>query len=153
MPPSSGCKVDAVLKTIGDRWSLGILHVLSAGPRRTLELHRSFAGLSTKTLAARLKKMERHGIIVRVSYRESPPRVEYSLTEMGLELLPVIDAVAAAWSVFAFDDKGSSSCAACSDIGRAASDRRVEINRDQQSQQDQGVPVTSSRKKTDVTLL
>ncbi|MGH9765716.1 MAG: winged helix-turn-helix transcriptional regulator, partial [Blastocatellia bacterium] len=115
------------------------------------ELHRSFAGLSTKTLAARLKKMELHGIIIRVSYRESPPRVEYSLTEMGVELLPVIDAVAAAWNVFAFDDKGSASCSACADQSRVTLTQSVEsFNRERQ---DQGAPVTPAKKKTDVTLL
>jgi DNA-binding HxlR family transcriptional regulator len=153
MPSSGECRVDSVLKTIGDRWSLGILHALSAGPRRTLELHRAFKGLSTKTLAARLKKLERDGIVIRVSYHESPPRVEYSLTEKGMKLLPVIDAVAAVWNVFGFADNSTTSCRACAEAQSIRTNRAADsTDHGQQSQQDRGIaPI--AKKKNDVTLL
>jgi DNA-binding HxlR family transcriptional regulator len=91
MPPNRGCHLDVMLTQIGDRWSLGILHNLTAGPMRTLELHAAFTGLSTRTLAERLKRLEANGLILRKSFPESPPRVEYALTERGRELAPVLD--------------------------------------------------------------
>jgi DNA-binding HxlR family transcriptional regulator len=87
------CRVDSLLKLIGDRWSLGIIHELSVGPRRTLELHSAFIGLSTKTLSDRLKKLEKNGVIRRFAYPEAPPRVEYALTDRGRSLLPIIHAI------------------------------------------------------------
>lgn len=109
---SQVCKVDLLLRLIGDRWSLGIIHELSLGPRRTLELHSAFTGLSTKTLSDRLKKLEKNGVVKRFAYPEAPPRVEYALTERGRGLLPVIHAIseaAARWKEF-----GSiSDCPAC----------------------------------------
>ena len=90
MPAQASCAVDSALKVVGDRWTLAIIHELSLGPRRTVELHRGFKGLSTKTLLARLRKMERAGLVSRHSFSESPPRVEYSLTDRGRSLLPVL---------------------------------------------------------------
>lgn len=79
--PGRSCKIDGVLDFISEPWTLAVIHQLTVGPRRTLELFSSFAGLSTKTLGARLKKLERGGIVARKSFSETPPRVEYSLTE------------------------------------------------------------------------
>src|SRR5215471_9996369 len=94
MAEGTACLVDAVLKLIGDRWTLCLIHELSKGPRRTLELHSAFRGLSTKTLSDRLKNLRKNGLVSRISYPESPPRVEYSLTEKGSELLPLFHFIA-----------------------------------------------------------
>jgi len=83
-----------VLKTadiISGKWTLLILRDLSNGINRFSALERSLVGISPKTLSERLKSLERAGIITRKSYAEVPPRVEYSLTEMGIDLIPLID--------------------------------------------------------------
>jgi DNA-binding HxlR family transcriptional regulator len=98
MPSNRPCRLDPILNLIGDRWTLGILHNLSAGPRRTLELHAAFTGLSTRTLAQRLKSLESNGLIVRTLFRESPPRVEYSLTDRAQELVPLLRMIGEAGS-------------------------------------------------------
>src|SRR5260370_39401898 len=101
------CLVDAVLKLIGDRWTLSLIHELSKGPRRTLELHTAFSGLSTKTLSDRLKNLQRSGLVSRKSDPQTPPRVEYSLTEKGSELLPLFHVLARAglrWGIGSEDN-------------------------------------------------
>jgi DNA-binding HxlR family transcriptional regulator len=87
-------EVCPVLKTadiISGKWTILILRDLSEGINRFSALERSLAGISPKTLSERLKGLERAGIITRKSYAEVPPRVEYSLTEMGRDLIPLID--------------------------------------------------------------
>jgi DNA-binding HxlR family transcriptional regulator len=83
-----------VLKTayiISGKWTLLILRDLSKGINRFSSLERSLAGISPKTLSERLKGLEKAGIVNRKSYAEVPPRVEYSLTEMGLDLIPLLE--------------------------------------------------------------
>jgi DNA-binding HxlR family transcriptional regulator len=83
-----------VLKTadiISGKWTLLVLRDLSDGINRFSALERSLKGISPKTLSERLKTLERAGIITRTSYPEVPPRVEYSLTEMGADLIPLVD--------------------------------------------------------------
>src|SRR5215213_1750078 len=94
MRSSSSCRLSPILTAIGDHWTLGIIHELSAGPRRTLDLFGAFTGLSTKTLTARLKALRSSGLVERRSFPETPPRVEYSLTDKGREALPVLRALA-----------------------------------------------------------
>jgi DNA-binding HxlR family transcriptional regulator len=82
-----------VLKTadiISGKWTLLILRDLSKGINRFSALERSLAGISPKTLSERLKGLEMAGIITRRSFAEVPPRVEYTLTEMGWDLIPLI---------------------------------------------------------------
>ena len=66
------------------------MHDLSEGPRRFSELEHSCAGISPRTLSERLRALEDEGLVERRSYAESPPRVEYELTEKGGALLPII---------------------------------------------------------------
>jgi DNA-binding HxlR family transcriptional regulator len=83
-----------VLKTadiISGKWTLLILRDLSNGINRFSALERSLAGISPKTLSERLKGLEQAGIVTRKSYAEVPPRVEYTLTEMGWDLIPLIE--------------------------------------------------------------
>ena len=83
-----------VLKTadiISGKWTLLILRDLSKGINRFSVLERSLAGISPKTLSERLKGLREAGIVTRKSYPEVPPRVEYTLTAMGWDLIPLID--------------------------------------------------------------
>ena len=152
MPSSAPCKIDAVLDFISDPWTLAVIHQLSIGPRRTVELYNSFAGLSTKTLGARLKKLERGAIVARKSFGESPPRVEYSLTEKGRALLRVLDAVrevAREWdSEGNSEDVDSALCRACEVTSE--SDLRMQAS---EQGPDHAPAPQKLRKRTDVTLL
>jgi DNA-binding HxlR family transcriptional regulator len=83
-----------VLKTadiISGKWTLLVLRDLAEGINRFSALERSLQGISPKTLSERLKSLEKAGVITRKSYPEVPPRVEYSLTARGLDLIPLID--------------------------------------------------------------
>src|ERR671921_680882 len=90
---STSCAVAASAEIIGAKWTALLVHDLSEGPRRFTELEHSCAGISPRTLAERLRALEQEGILLRRSYPESPPRVEYELTDKGEALLPVIDAM------------------------------------------------------------
>jgi DNA-binding HxlR family transcriptional regulator len=90
---STTCSVAACAAIIGAKWTALLVHDLSEGPRRFSELEHSCAGISPRTLSERLRVLEDEEIIVRRSYPESPPRVEYALTEKGTALLPIIDAM------------------------------------------------------------
>ena len=87
------CAVAATSEIIGAKWTALLVHDLSEGPRRFSELERSCNGISPRTLAERLRALEQEGIVARQSYPESPPRVEYSLTDKGEALLPIIGAM------------------------------------------------------------
>jgi DNA-binding HxlR family transcriptional regulator len=87
----SGCSVACTADIIGSKWTAVLVHDLSEGPRRFSELERSLPGISPRTLSERLRALEHEGVIVRRSYAESPPRVEYELTDKGDALLPIID--------------------------------------------------------------
>jgi len=89
------CAVAASAEIIGAKWTALLVHDLSEGPRRFSELERSCHGISPRTLAERLRLLEQDGIVIRHSYAESPPRVEYELTEKGVAMLPIIDAMRA----------------------------------------------------------
>ena len=84
------CAVAASAEIIGAKWTALLVHDLSEGPRRFTELERSCAGISPRTLAERLRWLEGEEIVVRRSYSESPPRVEYELTPKGEALLPIV---------------------------------------------------------------
>jgi len=88
---SGCCSVAACAEILGAKWTAVLVHDLSEGPRRFSELERSCNGISPRTLAERLRALEQEGIVVRRSYIESPPRVEYELTDKGEELLPIIE--------------------------------------------------------------
>ena len=85
------CAVACTADIIGSKWTAVIVHDLSEGPRRFSELERSCPGISPRTLSERLRWLESEGLVARRSYPESPPRVEYELTEKGEALLPIID--------------------------------------------------------------
>jgi DNA-binding HxlR family transcriptional regulator len=88
---SESCSVAACAEIVGAKWTVLIVHDLSEGPRRFTQLEHSCAGISPRTLAERLRWLESEEIVVRRSYAESPPRVEYALTPKGEALLPIVE--------------------------------------------------------------
>lgn len=90
--PTVGRMVEEI---VGCKWSMSILRALRRGVRRPGALERAIPGISTKVLNERLRKLGRYGIIERAVYPESPPRVEYRLTEFGRRFIPIIDQIEA----------------------------------------------------------
>lgn len=87
------CPVETTLMLIGDKWKVLILRDLMPGTKRFGELKKSVGSVSQKVLTAQLRDMEEQGLVSRKVYAEVPPRVEYSLTELGKSLNPVLDAM------------------------------------------------------------
>ncbi len=87
------CPVETTLTLISDKWKVLILRDLLTGTKRFGELKKSIGGVSQKVLTAQLRQMEDSGLLTRTVYPEVPPRVEYTLTELGLSLKPVLDAL------------------------------------------------------------
>lgn len=87
------CPVETTLMLIGDKWKVLILRDLMPGSKRFGELKKSIGSVSQKVLTAQLRDMEQNGLVHREVYAEVPPRVEYSLTELGRSLEPILDAM------------------------------------------------------------
>lgn len=87
------CPVETTLTLIGDKWKVLILRDLLSGTKRFGELKRSIGTVSQKVLTAQLRDMEDSGLLTRKVYAEVPPRVEYTLTETGYSLKPILDAM------------------------------------------------------------
>lgn len=87
------CPVETTLMLIGDKWKVLILRDLMPGTKRFGELKKSIGSVSQKVLTAQLRDMEKKGFVSRKVYAEVPPRVEYSLTETGKSLKPILDAM------------------------------------------------------------
>jgi len=84
------CAVASTAEIIATKWTPLIVHDLSEGARRFMHLEHACPGISPRTLSERLDMLERQGVVIRHSFPESPPRVEYELTEKGRALLPII---------------------------------------------------------------
>lgn len=87
------CPVETTLMLIGDKWKVFILRDLMPGTKRFGELKKSIGSVSQKVLTAQLRDMEESGLLTRKVYAEVPPRVEYTLTDLGYSLKPVLDAM------------------------------------------------------------
>ena len=87
------CPVETTLLLISDRWKVLIIRDLLDGTKRFGELKKSIGNVSQKVLPANLRSMEDSGLLTRKVYAEVPPRVEYTLTETGYSLKPVLDAL------------------------------------------------------------
>ena len=87
------CPVETTLTLISDKWKVLILRDLMPGTKRFGELKKSIGNVSQKVLTAQLRAMEENGLVHRQVYAEVPPRVEYTLTELGYSLKPVMDAL------------------------------------------------------------
>jgi DNA-binding HxlR family transcriptional regulator len=88
-----GC-IAAAMEIIGNKWTALILRDLTAGPKRFGELEKSLAGISPRTLSQRMDDLEEQGIITKQSFAEVPPRCEYTLTEKGKDLVPILKQMA-----------------------------------------------------------
>ncbi len=93
--PLPACPVETTLTLISNKWKVLILRELLTGAKRFGELRRSIGAVTQKVLTAQLRQMEESGLVSRTVYPEVPPRVEYSLTELGFSLKPILDAM---WS-------------------------------------------------------
>lgn len=87
------CPVETTLTLIGDKWKVLILRDLMPGTKRFGELKKSIGSVSQKVLTAQLRDMEENGLVHREVYAEVPPRVEYSLTDLGNSLKPILDSM------------------------------------------------------------
>jgi len=87
------CPVETTLEAIGGRWKVLVIHHLLSGTQRFGELSRLLSGISARTLTKQLRELEQWGVIQRVVHQQIPPKVEYSLTELGRGLEPVLRAM------------------------------------------------------------
>jgi len=87
------CPVEVTLMLISDRWKVLIIRDLLNGTKRYGELKKSVGNISQKVLTTKLRDMEESGLLTRKVYAEVPPRVEYTLTDTGLSLKPILDAM------------------------------------------------------------
>ena len=87
------CPVETTLTLISDKWKVLILRDLMPGTKRFGELRKSIGHVSQKVLTAQLRQMEASGLVSRKVYAEVPPRVEYTLTDLGYSLKPILDAM------------------------------------------------------------
>ena len=94
------CPVATTVSLIGNKWKLLILRDLQQRPWRFNELHRDLDGISQKVLTESLRQMEADGIITRTVYPETPPRVEYALSDVGKSMRPILDAMQAWGSAY-----------------------------------------------------
>jgi DNA-binding HxlR family transcriptional regulator len=91
----SGCPVTACAEILSGKWTILLIRDLADGRSRFCELERSLEGISPRTLSLRLRALEEQGIVERRTFPEVPPRVEYSLTEKGEGLVPIIEGMRA----------------------------------------------------------
>lgn len=87
------CPVATCVQLIGNKWKLLIIRNLLAGPQRFTELKRTIPGISQKVLTDNLRALEEDGLVDREVFAEVPPRVVYSLSELGNTLRPILDAM------------------------------------------------------------
>ncbi len=91
LPDELACPVEAAARIIGRKWTLQIVHrLLHASNKRFCELQEELGGVNPGTLTSRLKMLEDEGLVMREQVSSIPPHVEYSLTDKGRELAPVI---------------------------------------------------------------
>jgi DNA-binding HxlR family transcriptional regulator len=87
------CPVEMTLQLIGNRWKVLIMRDLLEGTKRFGELKKSVGSITQKVLTQNLREMEASGLVIRKVYAEVPPRVDYTLTEVGYSLKPVLDSM------------------------------------------------------------
>lgn len=92
-PNLPACPMETTLTLISDKWKVLILRDLLTGTKRFGELRKSIGTVSQKVLTSQLRQMEESGLLTRKVYAEVPPRVEYTLTELGYSLKPIMDAM------------------------------------------------------------
>jgi DNA-binding HxlR family transcriptional regulator len=88
------CPLSPCLRIVGGTWTPNVIWYLKEQPRRFTELKADLVGVSAKTLTARLRKLERDGVVYRKVIPSSPPTVEYGLSPLGRKLVPAVEAIA-----------------------------------------------------------
>lgn len=88
-----GCPITGALQMLGDKWTMLVVRELVSGPKRTMELLNSLFPISSRTLVARLRDMENDHFVERRDFGGNPPHIEYSLTERGRLLLPLLESL------------------------------------------------------------
>ena len=88
-----GCPITGALQMLGDKWTMLVVRELISGPKRTMELLNSLFPISSRTLVARLRDMEKDSFVERTDFGGNPPHIEYSLTERGRLLLPLLESL------------------------------------------------------------
>lgn len=88
------CPVEVTLSLIGEKWKILIIRELLNGTKRFGQLKKDVSGISQKVLTTNLRSMEDDGLVVRKVFAQIPPRVEYTLTNVGYSLAPVLNAMA-----------------------------------------------------------
>lgn len=92
-PPPPLCPLSECMAFLSGAWAPNVIWYLSGGPRRFGELRADIPRISAKVLSARLRELEERGVVTRQVVASSPPSAEYSLTELGRELIPAINAI------------------------------------------------------------
>lgn len=99
MPCDKSCPIEHTVNLIGHKWKVLIIrNLVNNGTQRFSELSRGISGISQKMLTQQLRQLESDGIVIRKVYPEIPPRVEYSLTELGHSLKPILDSMST-WGI------------------------------------------------------
>jgi DNA-binding HxlR family transcriptional regulator len=93
LEPKIGC-IASAMEIIGNKWTALILRDLAAGSNRFCSLEKSVGKINPRTLSQRLDDLEAHGIITKQTFAEVPPRTEYTLTDKGRDIIPVLEAMA-----------------------------------------------------------
>lgn len=94
LPPDfENCPISRISKVLQGKWSMVIIYVLSEGTLRFSEIHHSLPHITEANLTKDLRMLESYGVIHREVYPVVPPKVEYSLTEMGKDFLPILDSI------------------------------------------------------------
>jgi DNA-binding HxlR family transcriptional regulator len=107
------CPVETTLTLISNKWTVLILRDLMTGTKRFGELKKSIGHVTQKVLTAQLRNMEQSGLVLRTVYAEVPPRVEYSLTELGYSLKPILDAMYSWGEAYQHDASAQNNCSFC----------------------------------------
>ena len=84
------CTIEGIMSVIGGKWSMPIIYTLFSGKKRFKELERSLPNINTRMLVKELKNLEAYNVVKREAFATIPPTVEYSLTEVGRELEPIV---------------------------------------------------------------
>lgn len=91
--PRIGC-IASAMQIIGNKWTALIIRDLFSGPKRFCEFEKSVGSINPRTLSQRLDNLEAHGIITKQTFNQVPPRTEYTLTQKGEDLLPILEQMA-----------------------------------------------------------
>ena len=94
LEPKGGC-IAAAMEIIGNKWTALILRDLASGEKRFCSLEKTVGDINPRTLSKRLDELEAHDIVTKQIYAEVPPRVEYTLTQKGEDLIPILQQMAA----------------------------------------------------------